>query len=52
MMVGVAGMVRTGVLQEIRVMRFEEIHDRFYRDSLSATSSSQTSLKSLTHHRR
>ena len=30
-------MVRTGVLQEIRVMRFEDIHDRFYRGSLSGS---------------
>jgi len=27
----------TGMLQEIRVMRFEEIHDRFYRGSLSSS---------------
>ena len=30
-------MVRTGMLEEIRVMRFEEIHDRFYGGSLSAS---------------
>ena len=34
-------MVRTGVLQEIRMMRFEEIHDRFYRGSLSASEAAE-----------
>ena len=30
-------MVRTGMFEEIRVMRFQEIHDRFYGGSLSAS---------------
>lgn len=34
-------MVRTGVLQEIRVMRFEEIHDRFYRGSLGSSEAAE-----------
>jgi len=34
-------MVRTGVPQEVRVMRFEEIHDRFYRGSLSSSAAAK-----------
>lgn len=34
-------MSRTGVLQEIRMMRFEEIHDRFYRGSLSVSEAAE-----------
>jgi len=31
----------TGMLQEIRVMRFEEIHDRFYRGCLSSSEAAE-----------
>ena len=34
-------MVRTEVLQEVRVMRFEEIHDRFRRGRLSASEAAE-----------
>lgn len=34
-------MVRTGVLQEIRMLRFEDIHDRFCRGSLSSSEAAE-----------
>lgn len=34
-------MGRTGVLQEIRMMRFEEVHDRFRRGSLSSSEAAE-----------
>jgi hypothetical protein len=34
-------MDRTGVLQEIRMLRFEEIHDRFTKGRLSAAEAAE-----------
>jgi len=34
-------MGRTGVLQEIRMLRFEEIHDRFTKGRLSAAEAAE-----------
>ena len=48
-------MSRTGVLQEIRVMRFEEIYDRFSRGRLSAVEAAEwlgMSERSFRRHRR